>query len=93
MKNLKNPCGQCKHCQLADFREVKAQQEFANCHAPKNKVLKKVVNAYTGEVTMEMGWIDEYCNSHREDGFFASRQFNSCGRKGKWFEPKEEGTI
>jgi len=90
MKNLENPCGQCKHCQLAvDFTDVKVQQRSAKCHAPQNQEMRKVVNAYTGEVTMELFWMREHCSSHREDGFFDRMQFNTCGRKGIWFKPKE----
>lgn len=58
----------------------------AVCNAPKN--LKKKMDVVTGQEVVERKW--RYCINHRRHyGFIYVIISSQCGRRGRWFEPKE----
>ena len=54
---------------------------FLECHHPRNTKL----DYSTGK--RKLKW--KHCSVVREDDWFTAILFNSCGRKARWFEPRE----
>ena len=73
MNNIKS-CNECKH-------SVVALCSFLECHAPKNEKISLI----SGNVNYR--WV--YCISHREDIWPLNVLYRTCGRSGRWFEPKD----
>ena len=72
-------CKDCKHSREPE-RDEEYYREFLECQAPKNMN----VNPVTGEIKP----INKYCKNHRYDGMVYDILTNTCGSRGKWFEPK-----
>ncbi len=67
-------CLDCKWCD--------GDKDFPTCSNLRNHCEK---NYATGE--KKVRW--DHCNILREDGFIGSRMMKTCGRKARFFEPKE----
>lgn len=67
-------CVDCKHC-------FKTAWDTYRCQAPQNR---------DGDL---VGGNDKFmwilCETHRADGIISSFIFKTCGKRARWFEPKE----
>ena len=63
-------------------------EEYAKCSYPKSQGNKAKSGAkLTGfEYASTAG---DYCHLSRDEGYIGSWILNYCGRRGRWFEPKE----
>jgi len=72
-------CKDCKH-----HRDSDSSGQFDRCFAPKNL---RFVNLVTGSKSAKFS----FCEIHRSPplaGWLGSRLSGSCGKAGRWFEPK-----
>ena len=69
--------GQCKDCKWMD-----EPGEFAKCNAPQN-----IIGTESGFDVVARRWT--HCTTQRSEGWFAAWLTKSCGKAGRWFEPKE----
>ena len=68
-------CVKCRH-------HKEDRHKWHECHSPK---VRRKLNRVTGERYVLRF---RYCEAHREDGFFESLFWGTCGRRGRWYEPK-----
>ena len=54
-----------------------------------NKVVRKT-NLVSGETEEIVKSPITFCDLHRDTSFLLDVLFGVCGRRGRWFEPKEE---
>ena len=73
-------CKDCKH-----HRKGLAP-EFSKCRAPQN--IRQIIKLIDGIPRTEYRW--DFCSTQREDGWLSSLMINTCGKRGKWFEVKDE---
>lgn len=57
---------------------------YPTCHAPQGRW---AVEYLSGSTSTEMDW--EFCNIQRADIWPIAVVMRTCGRSGRWFQPKE----
>jgi hypothetical protein len=73
----------CKNCKWSRFRSVSDERPF--CETPSSRInneSKLVIGAPRAK------WL---CESHREMGYISALIFGVCGKRGRYFEPKDNG--
>lgn len=69
-----NLCVNCKHCT--------SPLGAYRCEAPQNSCGNLVDGSYTARWT--------FCETHRNSDLIDSFILKMCGKRGRWFEPKEQ---
>lgn len=79
-------CKDCKYCELADeFSDFESQIRYAKCGYP----VKIHISPLSGkQEIVKSQW--KYCSVLRGCGLLVSFMTKSCGKRGRWFEPKDE---
>lgn len=73
-------CKDCKH-------SFDLESTFPKCKAPENFQVKTEY-LVSGDRTNCFRWM--YCETQRKSGWLEARIDNSCGREGRWFEPRNQ---
>lgn len=77
-------CADCKH----HYLEGAPPWGNPACHAPQNEDTRvRAEDLISRRTEKRYRW--SYCTLHREDGWLSARVIKTCGREGRWFEPKE----
>lgn len=73
-------CTACKHC----HPDTIAGPTYNLCYAPKGRNISETL---AGVVKGPAKY--KFCFIQRQDNWFGSLLMNTCGLRGRWFEPKE----
>ena len=76
----KPTCTSCQHCRIGPNGV-----EFAKCYAPQGVDLGQRLAGSTAKATK---WV--YCSIQRTTPWPLDVLFNTCGQRGRWFQPKRE---
>lgn len=72
-------CTACKHCHPDTIAG-----QINKCHAPKGRDIPETL---AGVVNGPAKYT--FCSIQRQENWFWSLVMNTCGLRGRWFEPKE----
>lgn len=72
----------CKDCKYSEQDAIDKKLNFYRCIAPQNMEKPDAVDG-----SQKPRW--KWCDLHRKEGRFLSFVLRTCGRRGRWFEPKE----
>ena len=79
-------CVDCRHCVLDK------NPRFHECHAPQNAEGRVLPCGVMGTaLAVDDCWRWNFCSTHRDDGWWTSHNLGTCGKRGRWWEPKEAG--
>lgn len=86
-KKYLKPCVDCVYFnKLRDSEWSLFGYNGSECSAPQNKTAS-YYNIVTGEKNQSYRWT--WCSHLRKNGLLSSLIWNSCGKRGRWFKPKE----
>lgn len=79
-------CANCKHYEEYEsfYAGPWEKERFSRCK--RNSFSMASTSIVTGEVTVEEKNL--YCSIERRDDWLHSRMLGSCGKKGRFYEPK-----
>ena len=77
---MKPICTSCQHCRIPSSGD-----EFAKCYAPQGI---RTGERLAGNTVTATRWV--YCSIQRQSRWPLDMMSNSCGQRGRWFQPKQE---
>ena len=83
----KHFCEDCKWCRPGKYEGH--EMELAKCGAPQNPLRAEPGAALVGRKPRQPEPRITYCSVHRVEGRFFAWSLGICGRRGRWFEPRE----
>lgn len=82
-----------KLCANCKFSEPPPEGGYLyRCRAPQNKIYSRSSERLASTLPYEPTWHYTLCGIHREDGILSMFFRGTCGRVGRWFQPKENNS-
>ncbi len=78
-------CKDCKWFEPASSSDERALR-YAKCNAPRN-IEKSSEYELIGIPVAQRRW--EFCSTHRTEPWLWAILLRICGKRGRWFEPKD----